>query len=95
LGCPEVVRVCVSIGNGTLRHAVESVGFIRVKLANAVPMDCTSISREIVGHMNGEIIAQQTPIKGLGYVLLETLPSHLRYPSGEIVWSVTLSQYSR
>ncbi len=57
MGCPEVVRVCVSIGNGTLRHAVESVGFIRVKLANAVPMDCTPTSRDIVGHMNGEIIA--------------------------------------
>jgi len=95
LDCPEVVRVFVSIGNGTLRHAVKSDSFICVKLANAVPTDSISISRDIVGHMNGEIIAEQTLIRGLGYVLLKTLPSDLRYPSGEIVWSVTLSQCSR
>ncbi len=55
---PEVVRVCVSIGNGTLRHAVDFVSFICVKLANPVPMDCTSTSRDIVGDMIGEIIAR-------------------------------------
>ena len=46
--------ICVSLvcGNWTLRHTVDSISFVRMKLTNAMPMDRGSIVRMEIGNMN-------------------------------------------
>ena len=49
----EVVCVSISHRNRTLRHTIDSISFVCVKLTNAMPMNGGSIVWMIVGNMDG------------------------------------------
>ena len=49
----EVVRVSIIQRNRTLRHTVDSISFVCIKLTNAMPMNRGSIVWMIIGNMDG------------------------------------------
>ena len=53
----EFVGVSATGSNGALCHAIHTIGFIGMELSDAMPMDCAAISREVVGNMNGDVVA--------------------------------------
>lgn len=54
---PKLIRKCVSIRNGTLRHAIDAVHLHCVQLANAVPVDRRPVGRIVVLDMDDELVA--------------------------------------
>ncbi len=53
----EFIGVSATSSNGALCHAIHTIGFIGVELSEAVPMDCAAISLDVVGNMNGDVVA--------------------------------------
>ena len=53
----EIVGVCVTCSNGALCHAVHTISFIGMKLANTMPVDCAAIRSDLVCNMDRDIVA--------------------------------------
>lgn len=53
----EFVGVSATGSNGALCHAIHTIGFIGMELSKAMPMDCGAISLQVIGDMNGDIVA--------------------------------------
>ncbi len=53
----EIIGVSATGSNGALCDAIHTIGFIGMELSNAMPMDCAAISLDVVGNMNGDVVA--------------------------------------
>ena len=53
----EFVGVRATSSNGALCHAIHTIGFVCMELSEAMPMDCSAISLDVVGDMDGDVVA--------------------------------------
>ena len=53
----EFVGVSATSSNGALCHAIHTIGFICMELSEAMPMNCGAISLDVVGDMDGDVVA--------------------------------------
>ena len=53
----EIIGISATGSNGALCHAIHTIGFICMELSHAMPMDCGAISLDVVGNMNGYVVA--------------------------------------
>jgi len=77
LGSSEVVCVSLTSGDRALRYAIYSIGLIRVELTDTVPVDGAPVSREKVGHVNGDVVTPASFNQRAGVSAIDHFPRSL------------------
>ena len=74
----EVVRVSLVRSDGTLSHAIDTISFVGMELANAVPMDGSPIGLKTIGDMDSDIVTPAGFDQGPGKSVVENFTSRLK-----------------